>query len=120
MLAALENYFGSDYPFRKLDFVAVPEFAFGAMENPGLITYRTDILLVGDDVSGRQAADVLNVIAHEIAHIWYGDVVTMAWWADLWLNEAFATWMAQSILETEYPQYETVLSLPQSRAFARD
>ncbi|MEJ2258069.1 MAG: M1 family metallopeptidase, partial [Woeseiaceae bacterium] len=120
ILAALENYFGSDYPFRKLDFVAVPEFAFGAMENPGLITYRTDILLVGDDVSGRQAADVLNVIAHEIAHIWYGDVVTMAWWDDLWLNEAFATWMAKSILETEYPQYETVLSLPQSRAFARD
>jgi alanyl aminopeptidase len=118
--AALEKYFGSDYPFRKLDFVAVPEFAFGAMENPGLIAYRTDLLLVGDDVSGRQAVSVLNVLAHEIAHIWYGDVVTMAWWDDLWLNEAFASWMAATILETEYPQYETVLRLPQARAFKQD
>ena len=120
IFAALEGYFGSDYPFRKLDFVAVPEFAFGAMENPGLIAYRTDILLVGDDVSGRQAVNVLNTIAHEIAHIWYGDVVTMAWWDDLWLNEAFATWMAKTILEAEYPQYETDLNLPQARAFSQD
>lgn len=120
ILAALEDYFGSDYPFRKMDFVAVPEFAFGAMENPGLIAYRTDILLVGDEASGNQAAQVLNVIAHEIAHIWYGDVVTMAWWDDLWLNEAFATWMANTILENVYPQYETVLNLPQQGAFASD
>jgi aminopeptidase N len=120
ILAALEDYFGSDYRFRKMDFVAVPEFAFGAMENPGLITYRTDILLVGDEASGNQAAQVLNIIAHEIAHIWYGDVVTMAWWDDLWLNEAFATWMANTILENVYPQYETVLNLPQQGAFAND
>ena len=120
ILAALEDYFGSDYPFRKMDFVAVPEFAFGAMENPGLIAYRTDILLVGDEASGNQAAQVLNTIAHEIAHIWYGDVVTMAWWDDLWLNEAFATWMANTILENVYPQYETVLNLPQQGAFAND
>ena len=120
IVAALEDYFDSKYPYRKLDFVAVPEFAFGAMENPGLITYRTDLLLVGDEVAGRQAINVLNVIAHEVAHIWYGDVVTMAWWDDLWLNEAFATWMANTILETVYPQYNTALNLPQGGAFAAD
>ena len=120
IVAALEDYFGSKNPYRKLDFIAVPEFAFGAMENPGLITYRTDLLLVGNEVSGRQAVRVLNVIAHEVAHIWYGDLVTMAWWDDLWLNEAFATWMANTILESEYPQYDTVLNLPQDRAFAAD
>ncbi len=120
IVAALEEYFGSNYPYRKLDFIAVPEFAFGAMENPGLITYRTDLLLVGDKVSGRQAVNVLNVLAHEVAHIWFGDLVTMAWWDDLWLNEAFATWMANTILEAEYPQYDTVLNLPQDSAFAAD
>jgi alanyl aminopeptidase len=120
IVAALEEYFGSKYPYRKLDFVAVPEFAFGAMENPGLITYRTDLLLVGDQVSGAKAVRVLYVIAHEVAHIWYGDLVTMAWWNDLWLNEAFATWMANTILETTYPEYDTDLDLPQSGAFAAD
>jgi len=120
IVAALEDYFGSKYPYRKLDFIAVPEFAFGAMENPGLITYRTDLLLVGDQVSGGQAVNVLNAIAHEVAHIWYGDLVTMAWWDDLWLNEAFATWMANTILETAYPEYDTVLNLAQDGAFATD
>lgn len=120
IVAALEDYFGSDYPYEKLDFVAVPEFAFGAMENPGLITYRTDLLLVGDSASGANAEAVLNVIAHEVAHIWYGDLVTMAWWDDLWLNEAFATWMARSTLERIYPQYDPELKLPQGGAFAAD
>ena len=120
IVAALENYFGSEYPYRKLDFVAAPEFAYGAMENPGLIIYRSDLLLVGDEARGSQATGVLGVIAHEVAHIWYGDVVTMAWWDDLWLNEAFATWMANSIMASLYPQYETELRLPQQSAFASD
>ena len=120
IVASLEDYFGSEYPFRKLDFVAVPEFAFGAMENPGLITYRTDLLLVGDEVTGGTAEAVLNVIAHEVAHIWYGDVVTMQWWNDLWLNEAFATWMARTTLERLYPQFDPQLKLPQANAFGAD
>lgn len=120
IVAALEDYFGSDYPFRKLDFVAVPEFAFGAMENPGLITYRTDLMMVGDEVSGGTAETVLMVIAHEVAHIWYGDVVTMEWWNDLWLNEAFASWMAWSTIERLYPQYDSALKLPQANAFGAD
>lgn len=120
IVGALETYFGSSYPYRKLDFVAVPEFAFGAMENPGLITYRTDLLLVGDNASGTTAEGVLNVIAHEVAHIWYGDLVTMRWWDDLWLNEAFATWMAKSTLERLYPEYDTSLKLAQADAFGAD
>jgi len=120
ILNALEAYFDLDYPFRKLDFIAVPEFAFGAMENPGLITFRTDLLLVGDEVSGKLAQRVLMIIAHEVAHIWYGDLVTMAWWNDLWLNEAFASWMAWTILEDVYPQYEPNLYLAQESAFPSD
>jgi len=120
IVAALEEYFDLDYPFRKLDFIAVPEFAFGAMENPGLITYRTDLLLVGDKASGSQAEFVLMVIAHEVAHIWYGDLVTMAWWDDLWLNEAFASWMAWKIVDENYPQFESNLRLTQENAFPRD
>jgi aminopeptidase N len=120
IVAALEDYFGLLYPFPKLDFVAVPEFAFGAMENPGLITYRTELLLVGDEPTGTQAERVLMVIAHEVAHIWYGDLVTMKWWDDLWLNEAFASWMAWSVMESVYPQYESDLKLPQAAAFPAD
>jgi alanyl aminopeptidase len=120
IVGALEDYFGVDYPFRKLDFIAVPEFAFGAMENPGLITYRTDLLLLGDNPTGRTAALALSVIAHEVAHIWYGDLVTMAWWNDLWLNESFASWMAGKIIHQLYPKYETDLDLPQETAFIGD
>lgn len=120
ILKALESYFGIDYPYRKLDFVAVPEFAFGAMENPGLVTYRTDLLMVGDAPTGSRAASVLSVIAHELAHQWYGNLVTMRWWDDLWLNESFASWMGEKVMESLYPQYETNLGLPQSYAFPTD
>lgn len=120
ILNALENYFGAKYHYRKMDFLAVPEFAFGAMENPGLITYRTDLLLLGDNPSGSTAEFSLMVIAHELAHIWFGDLVTMQWWDDLWLNEAFASWMAYTILNRNYPEYETSLFLPQEDSFTAD
>jgi len=120
ILKALESYFGIDYPYRKLDFLAVPEFAFGAMENPGLVTYRTDLLMVGDAPTGSRAASVLSVIAHELAHQWYGNLVTMRWWDDMWLNESFASWMGEKVMESLYPQYETDLGLPQSYAFPTD
>jgi len=120
ILKALESYFGAPYHYRKLDLLAVPEFAFGAMENPGLVTFRTDLLMVGDQVSGSTAAGVLGVIAHELAHMWYGDLVTMAWWDDLWLNEAFASWMGGKVMQSVYPEYETDLRLPQSYAFPDD
>ena len=120
MLKALEDYFGSSYPYKKLDFVAVPDFAFGAMENVGLVTYRAELLLRGDEAVGGEAASTISVIAHELAHMWYGNLATMSWWNDLWLNEAFATWMARHVMDTQFPQYMLNLSLPQSSAFNAD
>ncbi len=120
ILKALESYFGSSYPYKKLDFVAVPNFTFGAMENVGLVTYRTELLLRGDDPSPNAALSTVNVIAHELAHMWYGNLVTMAWWDDLWLNEAFASWMAFKVTNDLYPRYQANLSLPQANAFPAD
>ena len=120
ILAALEDYFGRSYPYEKLDFVAVPNFTFGAMENAGLVTYRTELLLRGESPAPDAALSTVNVIAHELAHMWYGNLVTMAWWDDLWLNEAFASWMANKVTATLYPQYQSDLSLPQAGAFPAD
>lgn len=120
VLKAFEDYFGRPYPYRKLDFVAVPDFAFGAMENVGLVTYRAELLLRGDEARGSEAASTIGVIAHELAHMWYGNLVTMAWWDDLWLNESFATWMSRQVLDKLYPQYQTNLALPQNGAFSAD
>lgn len=105
LLAALERWFGSPYPYDKLDLIAVPEFAYGAMENAGAITYRDDILLL--DPATASAGDRrrhVNTHAHELAHMWYGDLVTMSWWDDLWLNESFADWMASRISDEVYPE----------------
>jgi aminopeptidase N len=120
IVKVLEDYMGLGYPYRKLDFIAVPEFAFGAMENPGLMTFRTDLLMIGDEAQGGIAVAALGVVAHEVAHSWFGDLVTMAWWDDLWLNEAFATWWTKYALKTAYPQFENELRLPQTSAFATD
>ena len=104
---ALEKYFGTPYPYEKLDQVAVPEFWYGAMENAGLIVYR-ESLLVRDPAKSTPAARrrQIEVIAHEIAHQWFGNLVTMQWWDDLWLNEAFATWMATKISHDLYPELD--------------
>ena len=107
LLAALERWFGSPYPFAKLDLIAVPEFAYGAMENPGLVTFRETYLLVdGASATVSQRRGVVSVICHELAHMWFGDLVTMAWWDDLWLNESFADWMAAKITDEVFPEYK--------------
>ncbi|MFY8327748.1 M1 family metallopeptidase [Pseudoalteromonas sp. ZZD1] len=121
VLAALEEYFGSPYVYKKLDSVAVPEFPFGAMENSGLVTYREDILLVDLATATRSKKQRnVSIIAHELAHQWYGNLVTMKWWNDLWLNEAFASWMAAKITAQLNPEFESHLDLPQNQVMALD
>lgn len=107
ILAALEEYFDSKYPFKKLDLIAVPEFWAGAMENVGAVTYRETLLLLDPKkASVSQKFRLASVTSHELAHMWFGNLVTMEWWDDLWLNESFATWMGNKITDQVYPQYQ--------------
>ena len=106
LLTTLEDYFGTPYPYAKLDIVAVPDFAWGAMENVGLMTYRESILLLGDSPSASQLRRLMTVHAHELAHQWFGNLVTMPWWDDIWLNESFATWMASKAVHHTSPAME--------------
>ncbi len=107
ILAALERYFGSKFPYEKLDVIAVPEFWPGAMENAGAVTFRDNVLLADPrTVSVGQLSTLSVYMAHEFAHQWFGDLVTMDWWDDLWLNEAFAEWMGNKISDEVYPEYK--------------
>jgi alanyl aminopeptidase len=118
LLTVLENYFGIPYQYPKLDSIAVPLFG-GAMENPGLITYGETLILAkpSEDTLSRQRG-FASVAAHEMAHLWFGDLVTMAWWDDLWLNEAFATWMSEKVLEQWKPEWHTDVTDAASRQAA--
>jgi aminopeptidase N len=101
-----DQYFGIKYRFQKLDMIGLPDFAAGAMENTGLITYREAMLQIDDQhASVRKHKDVAVYIAHEIAHQWFGDLVTMKWWDDIWLNEGFATWMESKAVGALRPEW---------------
>lgn len=103
ILSVLEQYFGTQYPYAKLDIIAVPDFASGAMENAGAITYREPLLLLDEHSTAEEKYYYSLVHAHELAHQWFGNLVTPVWWDDIWLNEAFATWMASVSLDTLEP-----------------
>ena len=106
-LGEYEKYFGIKYPLPKLDMIAIPDFAAGAMENWGAITFREAILLYDAKTSSTRTKQyIAEVISHEIAHQWFGNLVTMKWWNDLWLNESFATFMATKIVNKFYPEWD--------------
>ena len=108
-LAYFENYFGIPYPLPKLDMIAIPDFAAGAMENWGAITFR-EIALLGDkNTSVVVKQNIAITVAHELAHQWFGDLVTMQWWNDLWLNESFATFMSYKAVHDTFPEWELPL-----------
>jgi aminopeptidase N len=119
LLPYYNDYFGTPYPLPKMDMIAMPGSSqfFGAMENWGAITYFERILLVDPALATEsQKQDIFNVVAHEMAHQWFGNIVTMAWWDDLWLNEGFASWMATKASDDLNPEWK---ALTQSMAFSR-
>src|SRR5579863_2927172 len=106
ILKFYDTYYQIKYPFQKLDIIAFPDFSAGAMENTAAITYRETLLTIDDknaSVDAHQA--VVSVLAHEMAHMWFGDLVTMKWWDDIWLNEGFATWMSHKPINAWKPEW---------------
>jgi alanyl aminopeptidase len=120
ILAALEDYFGIPYPYEKLDVLAVPLLG-GAMEHPGLVTFNSRLMLSKpeEDTLGRQRGFSATQV-HELGHQWFGNLVTMAWWDDLWLNEAFATWITPRIIETWRPAWDARVERVDDRSRALD
>lgn len=105
-LEFFEEYFKEPYPLKKLDLLAIPDFAAGAMENWGAITFRENLVLFYDESSSIGTKQrIAEVVAHEVAHQWFGNLVTMKWWDDLWLNESFATFMAYKVIDHYWPEW---------------
>lgn len=106
ILKFYDQYYAIKYPYGKLDHIVFPDFSAGAMENVAAITYRDSALLIDEKTASYDAKQqVASVIAHEMAHQWFGDLVTMKWWNDIWLNEGFATWMSWKPLEAWKPEW---------------
>jgi len=122
-LAFFTEFFGIPYPGEKLDLLAIPDFAFGAMENLGCVTFRESALLIDPRAASRLELErIADVVSHEIAHMWFGDLVTMKWWNGIWLNEAFATLMELLCVDAFRPEWERWLAfgLERDAAFAVD
>ena len=124
LLSFFNDYFGIPYPLPKLDHLAIPDFAAGAMENWGCVTYRETALLVDPaNSSAGTRQRVAEVVAHEMAHMWFGDLVTMDWWDDLWLNESFATWVGTKAVDWLFPEWSMwtqFVNMDTNRAFNLD
>src|SRR5439155_7254421 len=102
----LEPYTGVPYPYRKMDGIGLPDFSAGAMENPAAITYRLRVLAADpENASTAQLKQTFEYVAHEVTHMWWGDLVTFAWWDDIWLNEAFATFVGHKCNEASRPHW---------------
>jgi puromycin-sensitive aminopeptidase len=113
------DWFGIDYPGEKLDLVAIPDFAFGAMENLGCVTFREAVLLADPARASRVELErIADVISHEIAHMWFGDLVTMRWWNGIWLNEAFATFMELLCVDHFRPEWQRWVTFGMEREAA--
>jgi aminopeptidase N len=119
-VAALEAYYGVPYPYDKLDLIAVPDVTFGGMENAGAIVFRDTGILLDETASEDRQRTFAYIMAHELAHQWFGDLVTLAWWDDIWLNEAFATWMGTRIVDGLHPEYAAPTGLLESVIGAMD
>jgi puromycin-sensitive aminopeptidase len=118
-----QKYYGIPYPSDKVDMLALPDFAAGAMENLGCITYRESLLLADPKTATQyELQNLADVVAHEVAHMWFGDLVTMRWWNGIWLNEAFATFMEIACCDAFRPDWLrwTTFSLERSMAFETD
>ena len=105
-LAWLEEYTTISYPFQKFDFVLIPSFQFGGMEHPGAVHYRSSTLMLDEAATRNQHLRRASLIAHETAHMWFGDLVTMKWFDDVWTKEVFANFMAAKIVEPEFPDVD--------------
>lgn len=105
-LSVYEDYFGIPYELPKLHLIAVPEFAMGAMENWGAITFRDTSLLADEKAAQTTLRRIATTVVHELAHQWFGDLVTMKWWDDLWLNESFATYLSYKVVDRIFPEWE--------------
>ncbi|NUP09224.1 MAG: M1 family metallopeptidase [Polyangiaceae bacterium] len=117
-LKALENYFQRPHPFPKLDIASVPNFGPGAMENAGFVTFREELVVLDDRSPATLRRRMQLIMAHELAHQWFGNLVTMRWWDDLWLNEGFATWMAPKTCDAAFPAFGSEAERVLDRTYA--